>query len=182
MELIEAIQSGDIGAVRQCLQTGADVNERDAQGWTALNWASAAGDAGIVNLLLQFGADATSTGTDQRTPAMIALAAGKAELARVLLAAEHRADESRRDPDRKYCLAVRIGEVRKFPGYESAGIAKGLELHEGAIVYLQQNYTVTTSFSQDSTILFDQVTREWKQFCETQWKFHVPNDFELVSV
>jgi ankyrin repeat protein len=56
----QAAKSGDLAAVKQLLNDGADVNEKDQNGWTPLHWAAWKGNNEIVVLLLSKGADANA--------------------------------------------------------------------------------------------------------------------------
>lgn len=182
MTLVEAIQSGSLGTLEQLLQGGTDVNQLDANGWTPLNWAAVAGDIAMAKLLVKFGASASLTGRDLRTPAMIAFAAGKPEVAGFLREAEVR--NSSGVPERKYCMAVRVKQLQQFPGWLgiiSNGTAAA-SLPDTAIVYLHFDYVVTRSVWRDGEVLLDKLTPEWKQFCETDLKFHVPGDPELIAI
>ena len=55
--LLHATEAGDVPQMRVLLAQGADVNARNAHGWTALHVAAAGGDPAVVELLLQHGAD-----------------------------------------------------------------------------------------------------------------------------
>jgi len=54
--LVEAAKSGDREAIRTLLQKGADVNQADGDGSTALHWAAYRDDAQAVEMLLKAGA------------------------------------------------------------------------------------------------------------------------------
>ena len=55
--LMRGVERGDVHAVRALLCTGADVDEADQWGMTALLWASQEGHMDIVRALLKAGAD-----------------------------------------------------------------------------------------------------------------------------
>lgn len=181
MTLAEAVQRGSIGTVERLLQEGVDANEVDAGGWTPLNWAAAAGDISTAKLLLKFGASASVTGRDLRTPMMIALAAGKSEMASFLRDAA--SENFSKAPGREYCMAVYLKEMREFAGWEeiTSNSAAGTEIPDTTIVYLHADYTITRFVWRDSEVLFDKITPEWKLFCQTNIKFHVPGDLELIA-
>ena len=82
LKLIEAVKAGNANAVVELIESGADVNQQDEQGWTPLNWAAGKGDIAVLKSLLNHGADVSRVGRDERTPYMIALASGQAEAAR----------------------------------------------------------------------------------------------------
>ena len=78
-----AIQ-GDVDRVSLLLKVGADVDARDAGGWTPLHWASATGRETVVRLLLDKGADVNATKTFGKTPLHIASERGHASIVRLL--------------------------------------------------------------------------------------------------
>jgi uncharacterized protein len=200
MELIEAAKAGNASAVKQLLETGADVNHLDKDGWTALNWAAGKGDLEMIRLLLEHGADVFKVGTDLRTPRMIALAAGQVEAVRLLREAEDSQEGERpTKPQREYAKAFYLSELRRFPGWVeiSAGrkeaSANGSHSSNGAgpngdgahatdeVVFLHGDYTVSLSFRRGEDVIFDHVTPEWIEFCNTDLQFRVPDELELVG-
>ena len=55
MNLIDAIVKNDVAEVKRLLETGADVNAKDENGWTPLHLAARKGYTGIVKLLRKHG-------------------------------------------------------------------------------------------------------------------------------
>jgi ankyrin repeat protein len=55
--LLQATEAGDVGQMETLLAKGAEVNARNAHGWTPLHIAAAGGDLAVVALLLKHGAD-----------------------------------------------------------------------------------------------------------------------------
>ena len=55
--LLQATEAGDIVQMQALLGKGAEVNARNAHGWTALHVAAAGGDPAVIALLLHHGAD-----------------------------------------------------------------------------------------------------------------------------
>jgi uncharacterized protein len=55
--LLQATEAGDIGQMEALLAKGAEVNARNAYGWTPLHVAAAGGDPAVVAVLLKHGAD-----------------------------------------------------------------------------------------------------------------------------
>ena len=55
--LLQATEAGDIVQMEALLAKGAEVNARNAHGWTPLHIAAAGGDPAVVALLLKHGAN-----------------------------------------------------------------------------------------------------------------------------
>lgn len=191
MELIEAVKSGNNEAVKQFIDDGAELNQQDKQGWTALNWAAAKGNLEVLETLLQAGADPFAVGRDLRTPEMIALAAGHAEAVKRLRRASEARDAGASQSDRKYCAAVHIQDLRRYSGWpETPANGKDAsteptaeEAQEPAgdeIVFLHQDYTVTKSMWPGEDVIFNDVTDQWKTFCNTELRFSVPDILDLI--
>ena len=68
IELIEAIEKGDIEAVKQHLAAGTDVNAKTGSGWTPLHYAAREGHKEITDLLLTSGADVNAKTDAGETP------------------------------------------------------------------------------------------------------------------
>jgi hypothetical protein len=196
MGFIEAIKSGNRTSVEQMIEAGAELNSQDKQGWTPLNWAAGSGHLEIVELLLEHGADPLAVGRDLRTPQMIALAAGHAEVVKRLRRAEAEVkDGEAESSDRKYCKAYHLGELRRYPawtenkleaasgGKEAAGdqTDEPQGLADDEVVFLHQDYTVTKSIWSGEGVIFDNVTEQWKDFCNTELRLAVPDSLDLIA-
>ena len=75
---------GNIEAVKQYLDGGADVNAKDGGGWTPLHHATEAGHKEIAELLIANGADVNAKDKYGRTPLDWAVMLGKPEIADLL--------------------------------------------------------------------------------------------------
>jgi hypothetical protein len=181
MEFIEAIKSGNHATVAEMIGAGADLSQQDKQGWTPLNWAAGSGQLEVVELLLEHGADPLAVGRDLRTPQMIALAAGHAEVVKRLRQAEADAKGGEAQmSDRKYCTAYHLGELRRYSAWtENTGESQPLADDE--VVFLHQDYTVTKSIWSGEDVIFDNVTEPWKDFCNTELRFAVPDSLDLIA-
>jgi len=84
----DAAMNGDLEAVRELLEQGADVNLAQGDGMTALHWAAEVGDVEMVGMLLDAGADLEGvTRIGDYTPLHVASEAGHGEVVRALLEA-----------------------------------------------------------------------------------------------
>ena len=191
--LISAARAQDSNAVQSLLASGADVNQTDDYGWTALCWAAALGSIETARELLNRGADPFQSGQDERTPYLIALAAGHREAARILQEAEEQRQgdlqmrSSRHGELRPYCRAYPLQELRQFHGWDG-GLTKepasaGLEpLTENSMLFLHRDFIVTRSVWAGEQVVFSAVTDEWRTFCGKTLDFHPPSDFDCIPV
>jgi hypothetical protein len=88
----------------------------------------------------------------------------------------------------KYCKAYLIKALRQFEQWSenSENIRKEKQQIDGKEVevkrvltdddflYLQENYVVTDGIFKDDNIIFDNVTPEWKEFCQKTLGFEIP--------
>lgn len=176
IEFIEAIKSGNRTAVAEMIEAGAEINQQDKQGWTPLNWAAGSGQLEIVNLLLERGADPLAAGRDLRTPQMIALAAGHAEVVKRLREAEAAKGTQNGSAERKYCTAYHVGDLRRYSSWTETQ-----QLADEDVVFLHQDYTVTKSIWAGEDVIFDNVTDQWKDFCNNDLRFAVPDSLDLIA-
>jgi len=172
--LMAAVRQRDLELVNKLLSEGANVNDQDEQGWTALHWAAGSGYAAMVRLLLDHHADITARGRDNRTAGMVARAAARNDVVELLVQAE-KAAGAWKDPreNRPYCKGFYLKDLRDFSQWPQDTMpADAAE----AIVYLHQNFTVTKSVWPDEDVIFRNVTPEWVQFCQSRLNFSVPAD------
>ena len=202
LELIEAVKADDYETIVKLIERGVDVNQQDQQGWTPLNFAAGKGSISLVQLLVEKGADLFRTGRDRRTPYMIALAAGRAEVAKYLrTAAEACGGNKTEGHQLKYCKGYRLGNLRKYPGWNAGFIVRGQNnqdakgtdrlsqgnnlredgpLSDDKVVFIHQDYSVTESIWHNENVLFVGADSAWKGFCMEFLKFKVPDDLDLI--
>jgi hypothetical protein len=81
----------------------------------------------------------------------------------------------------KYCKAYYISAMRQFPGWTEKREGNEAELADEAIVYLWDDFTVVRSpVIPDKGLVFDAVTKEWKDFCRTTLQFSIPEDLRYA--
>ena len=193
LQLIEAIKNGDGAKAEELIKSGADLNQQDEQGWTPLCFAAGKGDLKIVTFLVENGADVFKVGRDLRPPYMIALAAGRVDVVKYLKEAEDKVTDGKPTrPERKYCMAYYLGDLRKFPGWSENEIGQKAKassanngdapagLADNSIVYLHGDFTVTKSIWRNEQVIFNQVDDSWKKFCTEALNFKVPDDLDLA--
>jgi len=89
-----------------------------------------------------------------------------------------------------YCKAYPIERLRQYAGWQEKPLPPraaetdddeteqdGIE--EEPYLFLQENYVVTAGIFIDEDIVFDDVTPEWKTFCEVTLEFQVPEEEPL---
>jgi hypothetical protein len=89
----------------------------------------------------------------------------------------------------KYCKAYTVEDLKQFAGWkEKTGnfrqATEKTNQDESAIageqagrpfLYLQENLTVTDGIFLDEKIVFDDISSEWKTFCQETLKFEIPD-------
>jgi len=194
--LFEAAKGGDLATVEKLLASGADINQGNEQGWTALNFAAGKGDLAMVKLLINKGADPFKVGRDNRTPYMIALAAGRVEVVKYLREVEDATDPEKAKsfrPERKYCKAYHLKSLRQYPAWSESrinwkdnkdaketGQQDNAEFTDDKIVFIHQDFTVTESMWHNENVIFNQVDESWREFCSNTLTFKVPSDLDLI--
>jgi hypothetical protein len=89
-----------------------------------------------------------------------------------------------------YCKAYHVSSLRKYKEWkENTNDLRGekkyvngqeiLEpkksLEDDDILYLQENYVVTHGIFKDEHIVFDEVTDAWRDFCQKDLQFEIPD-------
>jgi uncharacterized protein len=110
-DVADAVQRGDLAAVRALLAKKADGNVPQADGATALHWAVYKEDLAAVDLLLKAGATATAVNGFGATPLSLAAEGGNAAIVQRLLEAGADPNERRRGSDTALMMAARTGNL-----------------------------------------------------------------------
>jgi hypothetical protein len=184
--LLQAIKADDVAMLRTLIGEGADPDECDENGWTALCWAASRGNSAAVEVLCEAGANLFKCGDDHRTPYKIALAGSHREVARQLRELERasgsdlRKTSSGDNEGRLYCKAYTVAELSRFPQWPT--LTGGVSVESDEPVFIHQNYVVTRSIWHDKDLLLTDVTAGWRAFCEQALGFKVPDDLDLIAV
>ena len=102
--LLNAVKSGDVGALRELLNKKADPNAADVDGSTGLHWAAYRADLESLKLLIGAGADPNLANQFGSTPLLLAAKAPDSALVKVLL--DKGADPRHAAPDGETPLMV----------------------------------------------------------------------------
>ena len=78
---------------------------------------------------------------------------------------------------RTYCKAYHLKDLRQFHNWSERAKEDEADLADEAIVYLWDDFTVVkTPVSSETGLLWDQLTPEWQEFCQTTLGFEIPED------
>ncbi|QDS16112.1 ankyrin repeat domain-containing protein [Xanthomonas arboricola] len=187
-ELLESIRAGNPAEVEVALAKGPALNAQDEHGWTALCWAAGGGNAEIVRTLLARGADIGLCGQDQRTPYLIALAAGHRDAAQLVAQAQQHLCSGASQPadgaehQRPYCRAYPLAALQQFAQWPHHRERAPMPAQDtDAIVFLHRDFSVTGSIWAGESVIFDEVSDEWRAFCRQQLAFSPPTDLDLLD-
>ncbi|MBC8242925.1 MAG: ankyrin repeat domain-containing protein [Verrucomicrobia bacterium] len=127
----DAAKTGDIGALKQHLADGFDVNAKDEGGGSALGLAALAGQAKAITFLIGKGADPSIAGGDNNTPLHGAAFLGQAEATELLIegGAKVNAINNRGETPLDSCAAEWSDEIKGIVDFISAivGIKTDIE-------------------------------------------------------
>lgn len=87
-----------------------------------------------------------------------------------------------------YCKAYSLKKLRQFSQWtehaentrkenkeiDGKEFEVNRKLTDDDFLYVQENYVVTDGIFQDKNIIFDNVTSEWKDFCNKTLQFEIP--------
>jgi ankyrin repeat protein len=110
--LIQAVKNKDITTVRALLKQRVDVNAAEADGTTALHWASHRDDLGIADALIRSGARANTANDLGATPLHLACTNRSAPMVERLLAAGGNPNASLLNGETVLMTCARAGDAR----------------------------------------------------------------------
>jgi ankyrin repeat protein len=119
--VIAAVRAQDAGAVQAALAEGTDVNARQADGATALHWASFRDNGKIAGLLIAAGADVNAANDLGATPLWLAADNGSAAMVKRLLGAGATPDVRLPEGETPVMTAARTGNVEAVALLVAAG-------------------------------------------------------------
>jgi hypothetical protein len=141
LPLCAAAATDRVEIAEALLAAGAEVDGREAGGWTALLWAASNGNADTARLLLEAGADVDTANENGDTPLTLAARRGALGVVRELLAAG--ADAQKYDGDGDTPLDIAADWV-------------GVHLESALLDQIEQDdweYVVARQFAKDGTEL-----------------------------
>ncbi|HWK54823.1 MAG TPA: ankyrin repeat domain-containing protein [Hyphomicrobiales bacterium] len=109
--LPELAESGQKAALIAALEQGENVNERSADGTSALHWAVYQGDLDLAERLIASGAEVNMANAFGATPLSTAAIDANADIIRLLLEAGAAADARNEDNETALMIAARAGSV-----------------------------------------------------------------------
>ncbi len=89
----------------------------------------------------------------------------------------------------KYCKAYQVLRLREFSGWKEDATRRATDsprgntvsddsvrpLEDNDVVYLHEDLIVTDGVYRDESVIFDQVTEAWREFCEKTLEFRIPD-------
>jgi len=81
---------------------------------------------------------------------------------------------------RKYCKAYYLKDLRLFGGWTEKREENESDLSDDDVVYLWDDFTVVRSPVLPGGVIFDEVTPQWQEFCQTTLQFEIPEDLRYA--
>ncbi|BCL83206.1 hypothetical protein ccbrp13_56710 [Ktedonobacteria bacterium brp13] len=81
---------------------------------------------------------------------------------------------------KKYCKAYYLKDIRKFTDWQENPVEGSDKSSDDDIVYVWDDFTVVKSPVLSGGVVFDRVTPEWKNFCQTTLQFAIPEDLRYA--
>ena len=81
---------------------------------------------------------------------------------------------------RKYCKAYYLKDLRQFSDWAEKREESDEALTDEDVVYLWDDFVVVRSPVLPGGVIFDQVTPQWQEFCQTTLGFEIPEDLRYA--
>ena len=81
---------------------------------------------------------------------------------------------------RKYCKAYYLKDLRAYSGWTEKHQDNESELADEDVVYLWDDFIVVRSPVLPGGVIFDEVTPQWQDFCQTALQFEIPEDLRYA--
>jgi hypothetical protein len=81
---------------------------------------------------------------------------------------------------RKYCKAYYLKDLRQFSEWTEKREESESDLSDEDVVYLWDDFVVVRSPVLPGGVIFDQVTPQWQEFCQTTLGFEIPEDLRYA--
>jgi len=81
---------------------------------------------------------------------------------------------------RKYCKAYYLKDLRPFSRWTEKREENESALSNDDVVYLWDDFTVVRSPVLPGGVIFDEVTPQWQEFCQTTLQFEIPEDLRYA--
>lgn len=130
LPLISAAHQGSLGVVENLIVNGADVNEGDASGRTALHWAAIEGHRDVVQLLILKGANLNAQDYQNRTPLSLVSPTENVPMIDLLIAGGAVVDLKVASP--KMDFTSMVGGVKDQGSQRPLEVPAGVTLHQSA--------------------------------------------------
>jgi hypothetical protein len=131
ISILDAIERGNIEAVKQHIAAGTDVNAKDDDEWTSLEMAAWKGHKEIAELLIAAGADVNAKNWFERTPLHYAAENDRKEIAEQLIAKGAVVNAKDRDGDTPLDGAIQNNQTETADLLRKHGGKTGEELEAG---------------------------------------------------
>lgn len=80
-----------------------------------------------------------------------------------------------------YYRAFLLRDVRRFTGWADSALPASSELPEETVVYLREDLAVVRHpVLADQEVLWDSTTPQWREFCERDLRFELPEDLRAA--
>lgn len=82
---------------------------------------------------------------------------------------------------KKYCKAYHLKDLRQFSAWTEKRDENEPDLSDDDVVYLWDDFTVVRSpIIPDKGLIFDEITPEWRDFCQQTLLFAIPEDLRYA--